>query len=59
LFNVPSDQALVLALAILGVMTSAALCGGLLLALRIARGTWAGGQGAGLEPIGEALREHR
>jgi len=59
LFNVPADQALALALAILGVMTSTALLGGLLLALRIARGTWAGGHSAGLEPVGEALREHR
>jgi len=59
LFNVPADQALALALAILGVMTSTALLGGLLLALRIARGTWAGRHSAGLEPVGEALREHR
>jgi hypothetical protein len=59
LFDVPADQALVLALAILGIMTSTALFGGLLLALRIARGTWAGRHGAGLEPIGEALGEHR
>jgi glycosyltransferase 2 family protein len=59
LFSVPSDQALVLALAILGVMTSGALLGGLLLALRIARGTWSSTRGAVPEPLTEALREHR
>jgi hypothetical protein len=59
LFSVPSDQALVLALAILGVMTSGALLGGLLLALRIARGTWSSTRGAVPEPLPEALREHR
>jgi uncharacterized membrane protein YbhN (UPF0104 family) len=58
LFSVPPDQALVLALAILGAMTSTALFGGLLLALRIARGSWAAGHGT-VEPIQEALREHR
>jgi glycosyltransferase 2 family protein len=58
LFSVSSDQALVLALAILGVMTSTALFGGLLLALRIVRGTWTGRHSA-VEPIGEALHEHR
>jgi len=48
----------VLALTILGIMTSTALFGGLLLALRIVRGTWAGWHSA-VEPVGEALREHR
>jgi uncharacterized protein (TIRG00374 family) len=43
LFGVPADKALVLALAVLGVMTANALLGGFLLALRIARGTWVGG----------------
>jgi glycosyltransferase 2 family protein len=41
-FAVPADKALVLALAFLGLQTCCALFGGLLLALRMARGRWAG-----------------
>lgn len=58
LFGVPADQALVLALAVLGVMTANALLGGLLLALRISHGTWTGGRRAVPEPAVEALSEH-
>jgi uncharacterized protein (TIRG00374 family) len=58
LFDVPADQALVLALAVLGVMTANALLGGLLLALRVARGTWVGGRQPAPEPAVEALSEH-
>jgi uncharacterized membrane protein YbhN (UPF0104 family) len=59
LFGVPAEKSLALALALLGVMTSVALLGGLLLALRIARGTWAGGRRVAPEPAAEALSEHR
>jgi len=41
-FAVPAHKALVLALAFLGVQTCCALFGGLLLALRMAHGSWAG-----------------
>jgi uncharacterized membrane protein YbhN (UPF0104 family) len=40
LFAVPADKALALALAVLGLQTSCALFGGLLLAFRVMRGTW-------------------
>jgi glycosyltransferase 2 family protein len=58
LFAIPQGQALALALAVLGIQTCCALIGGLLLALRIARGTWAGGRRAMPEPAAEALSEH-
>jgi glycosyltransferase 2 family protein len=40
LFAVPEGKALALALAALGIQTCCALFGGLLLAIRVARGTW-------------------
>jgi uncharacterized protein (TIRG00374 family) len=49
LFAVPADQALVLALAFLGIQSCCALFGGLLLALRMARGSWAGTRRAAVE----------
>lgn len=42
LFAVPSEHALALAVAVLALQTGFALIGGLLLALRMARGSWAG-----------------
>jgi uncharacterized membrane protein YbhN (UPF0104 family) len=39
-FAVPSDQALALGLTMLGLVSSIALGGGLLLAIRVCRGTW-------------------
>jgi uncharacterized protein (TIRG00374 family) len=74
LFGVPADKALVLGLAVLGVMTGSALLGGLLLALRMARGSWVGVRRPALpsdaapagrrdtlaaDPAKEALSEHR
>jgi uncharacterized membrane protein YbhN (UPF0104 family) len=42
LFSVPADRALALALAIFGLQTGMALVGSVLLAWRVARGTWVG-----------------
>jgi uncharacterized protein (TIRG00374 family) len=41
-FGVAAEQALALALAVVGVQTALALLGGLLLAIRMTRGSWAG-----------------
>ncbi len=48
-FAVPADKALVLALAFLGLQTCCALFGGLLLLLRMARGSWASARRATVE----------
>jgi uncharacterized protein (TIRG00374 family) len=56
LFAAPADKALVLALAILGLQTLCALFGGLLLALRMARGTWRGVRpSSDNKPVGEIV----
>jgi uncharacterized protein (TIRG00374 family) len=44
IFGVPTDKALALALAMLGLTTGMALTGGLVLAFRLARGTWNAGR---------------
>jgi uncharacterized protein (TIRG00374 family) len=59
LFGVPADQSLPLALAVLAVMTGAALVGGLLLVWRIARGNWGAARRATAEPAAEVAHEHR
>lgn len=42
LFSVPSDKSLALVLAVLGILTTLSLCGGILLVARMIHGTWIG-----------------
>jgi uncharacterized protein (TIRG00374 family) len=46
IFGVPSGEALALALTLLGLYTGTALLGGLVLAVRVAQGTWSAGRQA-------------
>lgn len=55
LFAVPEGKALALALAALGIQTCCALLGGLLLAIRVARGTWTSPRQAAQPTEGKAL----
>jgi uncharacterized protein (TIRG00374 family) len=55
LFAVPQGKALALALAALGIQTCCALLGGLLLAIRVARGTWTSPRQAAQPTEGKAL----
>jgi hypothetical protein len=54
LFAVPEGKSLALALAVLGIQTCCALLGGLLLAIRVARGTWTSPRQAARPAEGEA-----
>jgi len=55
LFAVPQGKALALAVAALGIQTCCALLGGLLLAIRVARGTWISPRQAAQPTEGKAL----
>jgi len=55
LFAVPEGKALALAVAALGIQTCCALLGGLLLAIRIVRGTWTSPRQAARPTEGKAL----
>lgn len=59
LFGIPASQSLALALAVLAVMSAAALAGGVLLAWRVARGSWGVARRIPNEPATGVAHEHR
>jgi uncharacterized protein (TIRG00374 family) len=59
LFAVPADKSLALALAVFGAMTAGALLGGVMLAWRVIRGTWAQARDLPADRSAEVAHEHR